>query len=136
MLRLRSLVTTAETKLTRVFAGLFPLNIAVQAVSFAAWVVFAHVLGASTATDGYLLGLSVPVLVYGILLAAIRVGAIPGLTEEAARGDADGAQAANELVAAAIAASAALALIVTVLAVAAAPLVLRSDARLLWDTRL
>src|SRR3989442_11752772 len=125
---------TAETKLARVFAGLLPFNIAVQAVSFAAWVAFAHVLGATTATDAYLLGLSVPLLVYGILLTAIRVGAIPLLTEETTRGD--GPKAASPLVAASIAVSAALAVVVTAIAVVAAPLVLRSDADLLWNTRL
>jgi putative peptidoglycan lipid II flippase len=125
----------AEAKLTRIFAGLLPLNIAVQLVSFAAWVVFAHVLGTSTSTDAYILGLSVPVLVYGILLTAIRVGAIPGLTEEASKKGSE-ARAANELVSASLAASAALALIVTVVAVAAAPLVLRNDAQLLRETRL
>jgi putative peptidoglycan lipid II flippase len=130
-----NMIPTAETRLPRVFAGLLPINIAVQAMSFAAWVAFAHVLGASTATDAYVLGLSVPTLVYGIMLAAIRVGAIPGLTERAARGDGDGAQAANELVAAALVASAALTLVVTAVAVAAAPLVLRPDATLLSNTR-
>src|SRR3989442_9646283 len=112
---------TAETKLARVFAGLLPFNIAVQAVSFAAWVAFAHVLGATTATDAYLLGLSVPLLVYGILLTAIRVGAIPLLTEETTRGD--GAKAASQLVAASIAVSAALAVVVTAIAVVAGPVV-------------
>jgi len=127
--------SAAETRLTRVFAGLFPLNIGVQAVSFAAWVAFAHVLGTSTATDAYVLGLSVPTLVYGLLLTAIRVGAIPGLTEKATRGDA-GVGDANELMAATLVVSAALGVLVTLLAVAAAPLVLRSNPQLLSDVRL
>jgi len=129
------MTATAETKLTRVFAGLLPLNIGVQAVSFAAWVAFAHVLGTSTATDAYVLGLSVPTLVYGLLLTAIRVGAIPGLTEKAAKGEAE-ARVANELMAATLVASAVLGLLITIVAVAAAPLVLRSDPRLLSDARL
>jgi putative peptidoglycan lipid II flippase len=127
---------TAETKLARVFAGLLPLNVAVQAVSFAAWVAFAHVLGTGTATDAYLLGLSVPVLVYGVLLTAIRVGAIPGLTDKIAEGDVAGQRAANELLAATGVVSAALGIIASAVAVAAAPFVLRSDPNLLWTTRL
>jgi putative peptidoglycan lipid II flippase len=127
---------TAETKLARVFAGLLPLNIAVQAVSFAAWVAFAHVLGAGTKTDAYLLGLSVPVLVYGLLLTAIRVGAIPGLTEKIAEGDVAGHRAANDLYAAVVAVSAVLGVVASGLAVAGAPFVLRSDSDLLWTTRL
>ena len=130
------MISASDTKLGRVFAGLFPINLAVQAVSFAAWIAFAHVLGATTQTDAYVLGLSVPLLVYGILMSAIRVGAIPGLTEEVARSDADGGRAANELVAAAVTASTVLALAVTAIAVAAAPLVLRNDPSLLSHTRL
>lgn len=115
-------MSVAEVKLGRVFAGLFPLNVAVQAVSFAAWVAFAHVLGAGTATDAYLLGLSVPVLVYGLLLTAIRVGAIPGLTDKVAEGNAAGQRAANELLAATVAVSSALGIVASAVAVAAAPL--------------
>jgi len=129
-------MSVAEVKLGRVFAGLFPLNVAVQAVSFAAWVAFAHVLGAGTATDAYLLGLSVPVLVYGLLLTAIRVGAIPGLTDKVAEGNAAGQRAANELLAATVAVSSALGIVASAVAVAAAPLVLRSDPDLLRTTRL
>jgi putative peptidoglycan lipid II flippase len=124
-----------ETKLTRVFATLFPINIAVQVVSFAAWVAFAHFLGASTSTDGYLIGFSVPVFVYGVLLTAIRSGAIPGLVEEASAG-ASAARAADELVAASLAASAVLGVLVTGIAFAAVPLFLPSDAHLLSVTRL
>jgi putative peptidoglycan lipid II flippase len=125
-----------EINLARVFAGTLPLNVGVQALSFVAWASFAHVLGASTETDAYLLGLSVPALAYGIMLTAIRVGVIPGLTEEVARDDAAGGRAANELFAAAIFASAAVGLVLTAIAVAAAPLVLRSDPNLIFRTRL
>jgi putative peptidoglycan lipid II flippase len=130
------MTTRTEVNLARVFAGTLPLNVAVQVLSFVAWAAFAHVLGASTQTDAYLLGLSVPALAYGILLTAIRVGVIPGLTEEVAKDDAAGARAANELFAAAILASAALGLALTAIAVAAAPLVLRSDPDLVFKTRL
>src|SRR5690242_7760160 len=126
------MTTRTEVNLARVFAGTLPLNVAVQVLSFVAWAAFAHVLGASTQTDAYLLGLSVPALAYGILLTAIRVGVIPGLTEEVAKDDAAGARAANELFAAAILASAALGLALTAIAVAAAPLVLRSDPDLVF----
>ena len=130
------MTAAAETRLSRVFAGLLPINILVQAVSFAAWIALAHVLGAGTKTDAYVLGLSVPTLVFGVLLAAIRVGAVPGLTEKAAEGQAQETRAANELVAATLAVSAGLSLIVTALAFAVAPLVLRDDPTLLSNARL
>jgi putative peptidoglycan lipid II flippase len=130
------MTTHTEVNLARVFAGTLPLNVGVQALSFAAWAAFAHVLGAGTETDAYLLGLSVPALAYGIMLTAIRVGVIPGLTEEVAKSDAAGTRAANELFAAAVIASAAIGFAIAAIAVAAAPLVLRPDADLIFRTRL
>jgi putative peptidoglycan lipid II flippase len=125
-----------DTKLHRVFARMLPINIGVQALSFAAWVAFAHFLGATTETDAYLLGLSVPFLAYSILLAGIRVGAIPGLTEQSAEGAAAEGKAANELVSASLVASAALGLLVSLVAIAGAPLVLRPNPHLVSQTRL
>lgn len=130
------MTTRTEVNLARVFAGTLPLNIGVQALSFAAWAAFAHVLGAGADTDAYLLGLAVPMLAYGIMLTAIRVGVIPGLTEEIAKGDTAGTRAGNELFAAAVFASATTGLVLAAIAVAAAPLVLRPDADLIFRTRL
>jgi putative peptidoglycan lipid II flippase len=53
----------------------------VQVLSFGSSIVLARVLGASSATDAYYLGLSVPVASYAILQVAIRLGAIPMLSE-------------------------------------------------------
>jgi putative peptidoglycan lipid II flippase len=58
-----------------------PATVVVQVCSFASSVALAHVLGAGVSTDAYYLGLSVPVLVYGILLGALRAGVVPALTD-------------------------------------------------------
>jgi putative peptidoglycan lipid II flippase len=126
----------SKTSLPRIFARLFPVNVAVQILSFAAWIALAHELGASSETDAYVLGLSIPLVVYGILLAANNAGSIPGLTEQAAIGEAEEAQAARELVSAGVALSAALALIITPIAMALAPLVLGGNSELISDTRM
>src|SRR5262249_22696318 len=127
---------TRERSLGRIVAGLVPFNIASQAASFAAWIAFAHVLGASTHTDAYLLAFCVPAIVYSILLVGVNSGAIPSLTQESARGEAAESRAANTLIAAALVGSAALTTVVTIIAVAATPLVVGSNGRLLSDTRL
>jgi putative peptidoglycan lipid II flippase len=117
-------------------AGLAPVSIAVQACSFASSIALARVLGASVHTDAYYLGLSVPALTYGVLLAALRLGAIPALTETEAEGGrgAFGARA-GELVSAVLVGSACLAVVVTALTEAVLPLVLGGDARLVSLTR-
>lgn len=66
--------------LGRIAAGMMPFSVAVQVCSFASSIALAQVLGASGGTDAYFLGLSVPVLTYSILLAGVRLGAIPVLT--------------------------------------------------------
>ena len=60
--------------------GVVPVSLGVQVLSLASSVVLARVLGATTATDAYYLGLSVPVFVYGALVGALRQAAIPALT--------------------------------------------------------
>lgn len=67
--------------LGRIMRGVAPAGLAVQLWSFVSSVTFAHVLGATAATDGYYLGLSIPVLAFGLFVGALRQGAIPALTD-------------------------------------------------------
>lgn len=119
-------MTSAEAAerrgLFRIMAGLAPISLAVQLCSFVSSVALARVLGATYATDAYFLALSIPTLVYGILLAAVRVGATPALSK-VARDAEPGAfdRAASELVAATMVTSAIVALAAGLLAVAFLP---------------
>jgi putative peptidoglycan lipid II flippase len=60
---------------------LAPWSLGVQVASLASSIALARVLGADTGTDAYFVGLSIPFFVYGVLLTAVRSGAIPPLTE-------------------------------------------------------
>jgi len=78
-----------QPSLSRSFARIAPATILVQLLSFGSSVVLATQLGASTMTDAYYLALSVPVVVYGVLLAGVRLGGIPALTPIAQRGSSE-----------------------------------------------
>jgi len=93
------------------------LTMVAQGFGFASSVVMAHVLGAKTSTDAYYLGLSAPMLVYGVFLAGARQGGIPTLTSETASGRISFARASGELLSATLAASIVIALIATAIAV-------------------
>src|SRR5689334_12154561 len=82
--------------LKRTIASLAPASLLLQLVSFISSVVLATRLGATTATDAYYLALSVPVVAYGILTAAVRLGAIPALTRVAQTRSADEFRMASE----------------------------------------
>ena len=90
----------AGRSLRRVMAGILPATLAVQLCSFASAIAVATVLGASTATDAYYLALSIPLLVYGILLSGLRSGAIPELTDQLRGGEAPFTRAAGQLLSA------------------------------------
>jgi putative peptidoglycan lipid II flippase len=122
--------------LRRALRSLLPLNVIVQACNFAALVAFAWVFGASADTDAYFVGLAVPLFAFGVLLSALRVGAIPALTEAAADSDAEFARTAGALLRAVLLASAAISGAVTVIAFIGAPLVLRNDSHFVMQTRL
>jgi putative peptidoglycan lipid II flippase len=124
----------AGVSLRRTMFRLTPWNLAVQAFSFASAVALARVLGASVSTDAYYLGLSVPVLTYGILMGALRSGGIPALTDVAASGEAALERAANEIVSGVLVASCALALVVTAASELLMPLIV--GGRLLDLTRM
>jgi len=77
-------ITTASPRtasLSRIAFGVAPFSVVVQIASFISSIALARVFGASAATDAYFLGLSIPVLAYAVLLAAVRLGAIPLLTD-------------------------------------------------------
>jgi putative peptidoglycan lipid II flippase len=124
-----------EQSLRRVMGGLAPISIAVQICSFGSALALAHVLGANGETDAYYLGLSIPVLAYGIFIGALRGGAIPALIDVSA--DDDGTsfrRAASEALTGILAAAALVTLLVTALAELALPAL--ASGRLLDLTRL
>jgi putative peptidoglycan lipid II flippase len=117
-----------ERSLRRIMTGLVPVSLAVQVLSFASSVALARVLGASTATDAYYLGLAVPALSYGILLAALRLGAIPALTDVAASSGNEGLdRAGGELFSGVLSASVVLTIVVTSIVEMALPLIVGGD---------
>jgi putative peptidoglycan lipid II flippase len=93
-----------------------------QMCGFASSIAIAHLLGANHSTDAYFLGLSVPMLVYGVFLAAVRQGAIPALTEQVAGSPEAFAKASSELVSTTIVATTMLSLVATGLAIGLLPL--------------
>jgi putative peptidoglycan lipid II flippase len=111
--------------LGRIMTGLAPVSLVVQAFSFASSVALARVLGASASTDAYYLGLAVPALTYGILMAALRLGAIPALTDASASGDAALGRAGGELFSGVLAASVVLTVVMTAVVELALPLIVQ-----------
>ncbi|HLY48997.1 MAG TPA: lipid II flippase MurJ [Solirubrobacteraceae bacterium] len=71
-------------------------------------------LGARTSTDAYYLALSIPVIVYAVLLVAVKMGGIPNLTAIANEERRSLSQAASELVTATAAGATLLSVILTV----------------------
>ncbi len=113
----------AQVSLRGVVARVAPVTIATQALSFFSSIALATYLGASYETDAYYLALAVPALAYGVVLAGIRMGAIPALTEQKDRGsDSSFSAACSELMTAVVLASSVLALMVATVALVALPL--------------
>lgn len=112
---------SAAGSLRRVLAGVLPATLAVQLCSFASAIAVATVLGASADTDAYFLALSIPLLVYGILLSGLRSGAIPELTNQLRAGREPFAQAAGQLLSAVLVLALALTFASTGLALLALP---------------
>jgi putative peptidoglycan lipid II flippase len=121
--------------LGRIMTSIAPVSLGVQLASFVSSLALARVLGATVATDAYYLGLAIPALTYGLLLGALRNGAIPSLTNIAtASGEEALRRSAGELLSGVIVASAALTVLVTGLFEAMLPLFV--GGRLLELTRL
>lgn len=133
-----SLLQRKDRSLTRVVAGMAPVTLSVQALSFLSSLALAAILGATYVTDAYYLALSVPVLVYGILLAALRLGAIPALTEADSDEGRDFNAACSELVVGVLVATVGLSLVATSITVALMPLLVggAQDPRILPLARL
>jgi len=110
------------------------VSLVVQVCSFASSIALARVLGASVETDAYYLGLSIPVLTYGVFMSALRTGAIPALTDVAnSRGEGTLSRSASEILSGVLAVSAVLTLLVTGVVEAVLPLIV--GGRLLDLTR-
>lgn len=73
--------STDRGGLRRALATVAPATLTVTLLSFASSVVVARRLGATTMTDAYYLAFSVATFGYLVLLAALRQGAIPKLTQ-------------------------------------------------------
>jgi putative peptidoglycan lipid II flippase len=107
--------------LRRVIAGVIPVTIVAQLASFGASLALAHVLGATVATDAYFLGLSVPLTIYGILLAGVRLGAIPSLTERKVAEPAEFNRVSSEIVTSTAVAAGLLSALITLVTVVSLP---------------
>ncbi len=83
----------------QIWTSVAPIVVVVQILSFGSSVALAQSLGASTETDAYFLALSIPVIAYSILVAALRLGAIPALTD-VSEDSAEFDEAASQLTAA------------------------------------
>ena len=76
---------TERGSLLRALARVAPATLIVMLLGFGSSVLVARRLGATTMTDAYYLAFSVGTFGYVVLLAALRQGAIPKLTEETHR---------------------------------------------------
>jgi putative peptidoglycan lipid II flippase len=112
----------ADQSLARIIGRIAPVTVVVQFAGFLFSVVLARVLGSSTGTDAYFLALSVPAAIYMVMLAALRQGATPAMTDSLARSDQEFARASSQLVSSVALFSAALAIVVTGIALVALPL--------------
>ena len=102
-------------------AGVIPVTMAAQALSFLSSLVLATILGATVGTDAYFLGLSIPMITFGLLLAAVRLGATPALTERFTKERATFARASSEVFTGVAVAAVALSAVTTGLAALVMP---------------
>src|SRR4051812_35072776 len=123
-----------QPSIRRIMAGVIPITLATQVLSFGSSLALAHVFGATTATDAYFLGLSIPMITFGILQAALRLGAIPALTERHTKEPASFSRQSSELFTSVTIGAGLLSLITTGIAVFALPSAL-SDPHLADLTR-
>ena len=127
---------TPPQSLKRTIAKVAPCSLLIQLLSFGSSMVMATQLGARTSTDAYYLALSVPVVVYTVLMAAIRLGGIPGLTGVAHTNDRRGLQrAASELLSGTFVAAALLSVLLTLVMMVVLPAAAGGPARLQTLTR-
>ena len=98
------------------------LTLATQLIGFGSSIAVARVLGATSATDAYYLGLSVPMLVYGIFLTTSRQCAIPALTDEAGASRSSFVDASGQLISATLIVSTLISILAAAVAVVLMPL--------------
>ena len=107
-----------------------------QVVGFGSSVVVATQLGATPMTDAYYLALSVPFVAYSILLAAVRLGAVPSLMSVAEQESAANfAKSCSEVVSATVVIAALLSVCVTAVMLLALPAAASHQAHLAALTR-
>src|SRR4051794_19854517 len=123
-----------QPSVRRIMAGVIPVTILTQVLSFGSSLALAHVFGATIATDAYFLGLSIPMITFGILQAALRLGAIPALTERHARQPGSFSRQSSELFTSVAVGATLLSVITTAVAVVVLPSAL-SDPHLADLTR-
>lgn len=110
--------------LRRTFFQVGPATLLVQLASFGSSIALATLLGPSTRTDAYYLALSVPALAYVVLIAAVRLGGIPSLTEIAhTRSPEEFRQACREIVSATTVAAVVLSVVATAVMIVVFPAV-------------
>jgi putative peptidoglycan lipid II flippase len=117
----------------RIMAGVIPVTLLTQALSFVSSLALANVLGATVETDAYFLGLSVPVITFGILQAALRLGAIPFLTERQTRDPDSFSDASSELFTAVTIGAAITAILTSAVAAVLLPLAVSGSSERLAD---
>jgi len=126
----------APRGLVRIAARVAPAALLIQVLSFGSSIALATQLGATDQTDAYYLALSVPTLAYGVLIAALRLGAIPTLTNIAhAESPERFSRACDEVVSATLAVAIGLAVIATTVMIAFVPTVVGGSAHLISLTR-
>jgi putative peptidoglycan lipid II flippase len=112
----------ADYSLHRIIGGIAPVMVIVQAVGLLFSIALARILGSSTGTDAYFLALSVPAGVSMVMLAALRQGATPPMTESLARSEEEFAHAGSQLLSSVALLSAVLAALATTITWLGAPL--------------
>jgi putative peptidoglycan lipid II flippase len=120
----------------RIMAAVVPVTMLTQVLSFFSSLALAHVLGATAETDAYFLALSIPMITFGVLQAALRLGAIPALTRRNVSDPGSFSQVSSELFTAVAIAAAVASVLTTAIAAFVLPLAVSgSDGNLANLTR-
>ena len=128
---------TEQGSLLRALARVAPATLIVTLLGFGSSVLVARRLGATTMTDAYYLAFSVGTFGYVVLLAALRQGAIPKLTEEMHRTSEDTfALGCSELFSATLVAATVISVVVTAIMLVVIPVAAGGSAHLVSLTRL
>jgi putative peptidoglycan lipid II flippase len=122
--------------LVGIAARVAPAALLVQVLSLGSSIALATQLGATDQTDAYYLALSVPTIAFGVLIAALRLGAIPTLANVAhAESPEHFSRACDEVASATLALGIGLAVLTTTVMIALVPTVVGGSAHLISLTR-